>query len=395
MHFWCSSVSFHLYFHNVLSQAAAHYPGQSSSLRRRNKACVSSPSSTVLRLVDKCQKCPKGTCRLGYSCICPGYFLDSTFKQDDCVDSFKAFWPASLGKPDVDWRICRATPPPTIKPSGKSCCAMTDKQLTSLRGWSRQCPSSSTILRLVDKCQKCPIGTCRVGYNCYCPDDFLGSSLEQGNCEDSFGVAWPVSIRRVDLDFRFCVGKAPKVGSSLNSCCRQSRVQLTRLRGVNSQCPSTNNVLRISSKCQKCPPGTCRVGYDCLCPDDFLDSSFHQGECEDSFGTSWPVTIGRKDLDWRSCSKKAPKGKKSKKSCCKMTRKELTALRGLSKSCPSSGSIVSLNGKCGTCPPGTCRVDQHCLCPEYFLGSSFYQGQCEDAFGVSWPVSIRKRDRVC
>lgn len=268
-------------------------------------------------------------------------------------------------------------------------------QLERIRGWSRQCPSSAFEINLVDKCQKCPVGTCRVGYDCVCPDFFLGSSSYQGKCEDSFEVSWPVSARRVDLDWRSCRGTAPMAQRSLESCCRLTRAALTQLRGVSNSCPSRSTVLSMSSKCQKCPPGTCRVGYECFCPEYFLGSSFYQGECEESFGKSWPVTIGRKDLDWRSCRKNAPAGTRSRKSCCKMTRVELTALRGLSNSCPSSSTIASLSGKCGKCPQGTCRVSDKCLCPEYFLESGFYQSECEEGFGVSWPVSIRKKDSDC
>lgn len=366
---------------------------QLSDLRGWNNFCPR--ISTILSLTSKCQKCPRGTCRLGYRCYCPDYFLQHSSTHDDCESSFGVSWPVSSKMPDVDWRGCNRKKPASVQPSSRSCCAMSSKELNALRGWNNACPRTSTILSLSSKCQKCPAGTCRLGYRCYCPEYFLGYSSTHNDCESSFGVAWPVSSRKVDLDFRYCNQTPPPTKASLESCCRMSVTQLTKLRGVSNACPSTSIILSLSSKCQSCPPGTCRVGYRCYCPDYFLSSSSPQRNCEDSFGVSWPVTIRRKDLDWRSCSKNAPKAKRSNKSCCKMSRADLTALRGLSNFCPSTSTIMSLAGRCGNCPAGTCRINQSCKCPEAFLGSSSFQRDCEDAFGVAWPVSTRKRDTVC
>lgn len=69
------------------------------------------------------------------------------------------------------------------------------------------------------------------------------------------------------------------------------------------------------SCCLICPiffTGTCRVGLECFCPRNFFDA--YEGResrgawsvCESSFTKKWPDSIGKEDVDWRSCAKQDP-----------------------------------------------------------------------------------------
>lgn len=50
---------------------------------------------------------------------------------------------------------------------------------------------------------------------------------------------------------------------------------------------------------------------ECFCPYDFLERherDYNGGgkNCEISFGSTWPDSIGKEDKDWRSCNALAP-----------------------------------------------------------------------------------------
>lgn len=157
-------------------------------------------SSIVLVLSKKCTLCPTGTCRVNSYCYCPEEFLEETRIQADCRDSFDDDWPGSIGDEDRDLRSCSPdyTPNP---PSTKSCCEMDKTELNILRG-GELCPDFNIVLILSKECNLCPAGTCRVNSYCYCPENFLQTTLIQTDCSDSFGHGWPDSVQEEDLDWQ-------------------------------------------------------------------------------------------------------------------------------------------------------------------------------------------------
>ena len=114
-------------------------------------------------------------------------------------------------------------------------------------------------------------------------------------------------------------------------CCSMTTEELNSCRGLNSECPSKTFYTLIDiTTCKKCPVGQCRLGGRCICPDAFINWRARHISCSNSFGKSWPLSIGRPDLDRQICwATKAQKAKCKRKSCCSMTREELLQCRGL------------------------------------------------------------------
>lgn len=63
---------------------------------------------------NKCEKCPRGTCRFTFAdgtqhCYCPSSFIADPYPQSKCEFQFKAEWPQSVGKPNVFLKSCALT----------------------------------------------------------------------------------------------------------------------------------------------------------------------------------------------------------------------------------------------------------------------------------------------
>lgn len=375
---------------------AAASTGSCCSLNRTQLSALKSPnctSNSFRQEVSKCSPCPEGTCRVGSRCICPSYFLAFTSQQSNCDDSFGSSWPGSIDAEDRDWRSCAPdfTPPPN---SSTSCCALSESSLNTLRGTSPNCPSRSYQVKLSKKCQSCPSGTCRFDLSCFCPDYFQASTYHQQRCAPTFKSSWPASSeQQEDRDWRSCAPKFSPPPPTNVSCCAMTKEQLNALRGTSGECPSVRNfVLALGEKCQNCPSGTCRVESDCLCPAHFLESTVRQADCVPSFVSAWPASIEKEDRDHRSCLPDFKPPASSIKSCCALSKGELGDLRGRSDKCPGS-SFQLLSQKCQLCPPGRCRVDMVCRCPDHFLASIGSQASCEKSFGEAWPLSVPKVDK--
>lgn len=186
----------------------------------------------------------------------------------------------------------------------KSCCVLTQKELDDILGINENCPDFYYSMDLAEKCLTCPKGTCRLGNKCICPDRFLDSSASQSGCESTFQKKWPASAGLDDPDHKICTQPEDEPDPSNISCCSLTEDQLWELRGWEN-CPDYYFVLNLDDKCSKCPPGTCRVNKQCICPDGFLQSSTTIESCRDSFSVSWPESIGREDVSQRSCKNKA------------------------------------------------------------------------------------------
>lgn len=121
--------------------------------------------------------------------------------------------------------------------------------------------------------------------------------------------------------------------------------------------PSVKSAHRVKLVCTLSSPGTCRVDRNCYCPGAFLehyDSRKSYGvwnNCESSFSEKYPDSIGKEDVDWRSCKKGAQVTDFGSKSCCELTEDELQAAAGTSDLCPTNIQVASID-KCETCPPG-------------------------------------------
>lgn len=179
--------------------------------------------------------------------------------------------------------------------------------------------------------------------------------------------------------------------ASAKSCCSQTKEELTQLLGTNGNCPGLYKI-ELQNKCDECPPGTCRVGYECHCPDGFLETQA-QSVCRSSFGTDWPESVGKEDVDWRSCATDAVAPPISTQSCCALSEEKLTDLRGTSADCPGTFASLVLLEECQACVPGTCRVGNACKCPDFFLNTDSLKQECLEAFGAAWPESVGKEDR--
>lgn len=86
--------------------------------------------------------------------------------------------------------------------------------------------------------------------------------------------------------------------------------------------------------------------------------------------------------------------------CCALDVDALTGCARVSSKCPGYSGLGALgaDGECGTCPVGECRVGNSCVCPSDFLASTEkngFQQLCEHHYGVIWPKSISKSDKVC
>lgn len=191
--------------------------------------------------------------------------------------------------------------------------------------------------------------------------------------------------------------------SSEANCCSLDRDKLEAMRG---KCPTSMVSLPLTgtilpgtmNKCKRCPPGSCRIHEEsfsisrCVCGESFLDEEYRHEECVASFGKAWPESVGKKDLDYRSCSADASPPPPSSLSCCALSTEKLNTLRGTSHSCPSHSFSLSLGSKCERCPSGMCRRGDRCYCPGAFLKSSFWQEECTKSFGKAWPESIDQED---
>lgn len=160
------------------------------------------------------------------------------------------------------------------------------------------------------------------------------------------------------LLFASCAGAA----AASDSCCSMTEETLTAMRGKHGECPlayDSRYVLSVD-KCAPCPEFTCRVDAYCYCTGNFLDgyvektSGYPWAMCEFSFGETWPASIGKEDVTWRSCQDEVTVTDFGTKSCCDLTEDELNAADGTSDLCPLAydSRAVKTIAKCETCPPG-------------------------------------------
>ena len=194
----------------------------------------------------------------------------SSFKRIEMSSSTVMIFVALLG--GVILQVCLAVTP--------SCCSLNETELDDMIGLA-DADLSFDDTSLSNKCDDCPMGTCRVTATptlCYTPEDFLSNNvIKQNYCTDSFGVGYPTSLGVEDKDIRSCVGTTqgglPPSFDDLAytpSCCTLSEEDLDNMRGTADGCPPTRGGLRtdiLSNKCEKCPPGMCRAGGRyCYCP---------------------------------------------------------------------------------------------------------------------------------
>lgn len=144
-------------------------------------------------------------------------------------------------------------------------------------------------------------------------------------------------------------------------------------------------------KCMTCPKGTCRYRSGCVCPNDFLENDVLKNSCLYDFRKEWPASVGMDDPDQKECTQPSNEPEPSDISCCSLTEYQLWELRGWGK-CPNYFLVINLDGKCERCPPGTCRLNDYCRCPDAFLHFRSLQKKCRDSFSVSWPESIGRED---
>lgn len=153
--------------------------------------------------------------------------------------------------------------------------------------------------------------------------------------------------------------------AAIQSCCSMTSEELGKIQGDGESCPTSKNYYSVKSldKCGLCPVGTCRVNDDCFCAGNFLDSYENRESggpwtgCEYSFGKSWPDSIGKEDVTWRSCMDGVKVPDFGFKACCDLSDDELSAAEGTSNLCPLSKNYYSAKSisKCEVCPPGKLR----------------------------------------
>lgn len=74
-----------------------------------------------------------------------------------------------------------------------ACCSLTEKQLVACRGFGDGCPGYEGENALGELCPRCPVGQCRVGTQCMCPEMF-GTRRWKSECEATHGLVWPHSV---------------------------------------------------------------------------------------------------------------------------------------------------------------------------------------------------------
>lgn len=89
------------------------------------------------------------------------------------------------------------------------------------------------------------------------------------------------------------------------SCCALDKDVLSKCGEKSSRCPGfvgfgylkENSTTSTNEECGPCPPGECRIGTTCVCPKDFMESKVLKDQCADSFGVSWPKSVGEVDAN--------------------------------------------------------------------------------------------------
>lgn len=86
----------------------------------------------------------------------------------------------------------------------------------------------------------------------------------------------------------------------------------------------------------------------------------------------------------------------------------MESIIGMNENCPSSNPVTKrLETKCASCPVGSCRVVDECVCPKYFLETYEYEkdlfepsiyalpGRCAETHGGKmYPDSIEAGDHT-
>lgn len=82
-------------------------------------------------------------------------------------------------------------------------------------------------------------------------------------------------------------------------CCELNQTALSECSAHSKRCPGFVGVNYLKGKaqfgfdeCAHCPPGECRVGTTCVCPENFLSNATLQEQCAGGYEKSWPKSIG-------------------------------------------------------------------------------------------------------
>lgn len=185
----------------------------------------------------------------------------------------------------------------SVQAHTKGCCSLSEAELSELRGTNSDCPIHP-IVTPNEKCE-CPEGMCRLTLYCLCPTNFLSKESIQSDCRHSFGKAWPATIGEEDPHFKRFTQPGNEPDETNVSCCSMSLAKLIQLNRQYPDCPG-GSISTLNEKCRACPAGSCRVDNKCICPKTFFFN--RRSHCKGSFGVPWPTSIGREDVDNRSCN---------------------------------------------------------------------------------------------
>lgn len=145
-----------------------------------------------------CQNCPVGQCRVGTHCACPTKFLGSGRLRRSCIASHTRVYPDSVGLADASRRKCRpSTESPVPIPAQchrRACCEMTFTELNVCHPQSDRCRSLEPgLVSLRSVCEDCSPGECRLGQDCFCPNDFLRYKNLRAICATTHGKEWIIN----------------------------------------------------------------------------------------------------------------------------------------------------------------------------------------------------------
>lgn len=190
------------------------------------------------------------------------------------------------------------------------CCALTKAELRVCDAAGDTCTGSEKaglegLLSTVPNysCQNCPIGQCRVGTACMCSTSFLNHADAKESCITSHGAVYPGSVGHLDASRRKC---RPATASPIpipKSCNRRACCEMN-LNDINVCLPHSDRCLTekpgsipLDNVCHDCPPGECRLGIECVCLKNFLETKMLRDGCITTHGKSWPALPGAVDRD--------------------------------------------------------------------------------------------------
>lgn len=183
------------------------------------------------------------------------------------------------------------------------------------------------------------------------------------------------------------------------NCCRMTEAELDACRGIEPKCPGSDYTGLKSiedASCAECPPGQCRFGTQCVCPQSFIKVTGWHKSCKVRFQNKWPQSAGEEEIDRRHCGDTSDDPICKTGACCSLSEEELQNCRGANSKCPALRYADSdwkvTDESCDECPVGMCRYSGYCVCPARYLEVEGWHKGCAKRFNFNWPQSVGQEE---